>query len=149
MNATEDEFPANERGSGHRVQEDSSPRSDGCRDPSHHDEEVYIGTRTNSKKMKNTIASSARKTPIIADSSSSIHTMTGLVDLRRCEQDMGRSTRRRHHERADAVDPKRPAHAERLDPGVGLHQLVAALERLASNCVSKKIAIPKVAMLVT
>ncbi len=32
----------------------------------------YIGTSTNSKKMKNTNASSARNTPIIADSSSSI-----------------------------------------------------------------------------
>ncbi len=35
----------------------------------------YIGTSTNSKKMKNTIASSARNTPIIADSSRSIQIM--------------------------------------------------------------------------
>jgi len=54
----------------------------------------YIGTSTNSKNMKKTIASSARKTPIIADSSSSIQIVNdfGLDTLAEASSAIGNSS---------------------------------------------------------
>ena len=92
----------------------------------------YIGTSTNSKKMKNTSASSARNTPIIADSSNSIQTMNdfGLATFADARSAIGNSNALEgDHEQADAVDAERPAHAERADPRVVLDELVAGLQR--------------------
>ncbi len=112
----------------------------------------YIGTRTNSKKMKNTIASRARNTPIIADSSSSIQTMNcfGLATLADARIAIGNSSAL--SATMNKLMPSTPS--VHRTPSWPIQEWSSRswypdLSGLASNWVRRNSAIPKVAMLVT
>ena len=112
----------------------------------------YIGTSTNSKKMKKTIASSARNTPIIADSSRSIQIVNdfGLEMFADARSATGKSSAL--SATMNKLIPSTPS--VQRTPSAPIHEWSSkswkpGFSGLVSNCVSRNSAIPKVATLVT